>query len=169
MNESAIDSKLIRYAGIKSPNEIARETGLEPEEVARRTEEIFDRVSISPEKMAAKNIFQLQEIVAKQMERVANASNEDVARLGNTAAGAIGRLQLAVEKMLALQNADSTEKDRAASIVFADIAEKSAYRVLGRVEERLKSLESLPLELEPEYIRTELREIMVEVASEYDI
>lgn len=160
MNESAIDSKLIRYAGIKSANEIAMETGLEPEEVARRTEEIFDRVSISPEKMAAKNIFQLQEIVAKQMERVANASNEDVARLGNTAAGAIGRLQLAVEKMLALQSKDTLERDEAYSRALAGMVDKAMQRAIGELKQRHPEIEAMEL---GEILETHLVEIAVEM------
>lgn len=159
-SESAIDSRLVRDHGIKSYNEIALETGLEPDEVARRTEEIFDRVSISPEKMAAKNIFQLQEIVAKQMERVANAKDEDVARLGNTAAGAIGRLQAAVEKMLEMQSKNTLERDEAYSRALAGMVDKAMQRAIGELKQRHPELDAAEL---GEVLETHLVEIAVEM------
>jgi hypothetical protein len=160
MRESAIDSLLIRYAGIKSANDIADMTGLEPEDVVRRTQELLASIMLSPEQLVAKNIFQLMEIAAAQFERFASATDEDVARLGNTAAGAVGRIQGAVEKIIALQKADYTERDAHTGHLIA----KAVSRAADRVMEQLGSdrLEASKLEIE-EAIITQLVEIAPEV------
>lgn len=157
-SESAIDSKLMRYAGIKSYSELARETGLDPEEVGRRTQEIFDRVMLSPEQMAAKNIYQLQEIVAQQLERVGHAKDEDVARLGNTAAGALGRINKEIDTLKGLQAKDSSERDLAMGAFIATQVEEAADRAWKKLQQReVQSLEEVQ-----NTILTELQEIAIE-------
>lgn len=159
--ESAIDSILVKYAGIKSPEEIADETGLDAPEVARRTQEIMDRVMLSPEQLVAKNIYQLMEISNKQFERFAGAKDEDVARLGNTAAGSIGRIQLATEKLLALQQKDHTERDEAYGRALATLVDKAMQRAIGELKVRHP-------EIDAGQLATVVESHLVEIALEMD-
>lgn len=156
--ESYIDSILVQNAGLKSINEIAEDTGLDPEEVARRTQAIFERVMLTPDQLAAKNVYLYQQIANVQIERFKHADDENIARLGNTAAGALGRLQNAIEKMMELQGKDTTERDIAMGHVIALSVEKAADKVYEKLQTR--QIESVS-EVQ-EAIITELTEIAVE-------
>lgn len=160
MRESAIDSLLVQYAGIKTPNDIAEMTGLTPEDVVRRTNEILGSIMLSPEQLVAKNIFQLMEIASAQFERFSRASDEDVARLGNTAAGAVGRIQGAVEKIIALQKADYSERDAHTGHIIARAVSEAADKVIAQLS--AGSLEVSKIEVE-EAIITQLVEMSPEV------
>jgi|SRR5690606_15498201 dGTP triphosphohydrolase len=146
MRESAIDSLLIRYAGIKSPNDIAAETGLEPEDVARRTQELLDRVTLTEEEVFAKLMFQMQEQIAKMAERVENASNEDAARLSNTLAGLAGRILKAQDdRKKALEKGENRERDAVFSRSLVMLVEMATYGLLEYVAQEYPEIEPQPL------------------------
>lgn len=163
MRESAIDSLLIRYAGIKSPNDIAAETGLEPEDVARRTQELLDRVTLTFPQRRAKAIFQLDEINAEMASRYKNAANEDLARLGNTAAGAIGRVLAELRAIEKDAKEHEAEQQEAMGRILANLVDKAMNRAIGELKQRYPEIETDSL---GEIVETHLIEIAAEMDAE---
>jgi hypothetical protein len=163
MKESAIDSLLIRYAGVKSANDIAEETGLEPEEVLRRTQELLDRVTLTFPQRRAKAIFQLDEITAEMAGRYKRADDENLARLGNTAAGAIGRV---LGELRALEkDAKEHEEEQAAAMgrVLATLVDRAMNRAIGELKQRHPEIETGVLS---EIVESHLIEIAAEMDGE---
>lgn len=163
MRESAIDSLLIRYAGIKSANDIADMTGLEPEDVVRRTSEILDTVSLTFPQRRAKAIFQLDEINAEMASRYKSADDENLARLGNTAAGAIGRVlgELRAIEKDAKEHED--EQKEAMGRILANLVDKAMQRAIGELKQRHPEIETESL---AKVVETHLVEIAAEMDAE---
>lgn len=157
MKESAIDSIIIRDSGIKSVAEIANDTGLEPEDVERRRQEIFDRIELTKHETFLKAIFQFQEMVAELQSRYKVSSNEDLARVTNSAAGALGRLVKLMQDLEALASKDTTEQQAVYARQWASILEASYNQLLGRLHERHPEIDGVELQKELNDI------IMVEV------
>ena len=158
--ESAIDSILVKYAGIKSAEEIADETGLDPEDVVRRTQAIFDRVKLTVENQLAKNIHQLSQIVNSQLDNIKGAKDEDVARLGNTAAASISRLSKEVEALRVLQERNTTDRDEVYARSFATAIDRALQRSIGQLKSRYPELEESVL---GELLQVNLIEIALEM------
>lgn len=163
MRESKIDSLLVQYAGIKTPNDISEITGLEPEDVVRRTQEIFDRMTLTNHQIYAKALFQLQEIVSQQQEALSGALPEDVARLGNTAAGAIGRMVKLVQDLEALADKDTAERDASYARSLATLVDRAMQRAIGELKQRHPEIETEALS---EIVETHLVEIAAEMDAE---
>jgi len=161
MRESAIDSLLVQYAGIKTPNDIADMTGLAPEDVVRRTQEILDRVTLTSHQIYAKAMFQLQEIISDQRDAVKGAAPEDVARVGNTAAGAIGRMVKLTQDLEAMANKDASEQKEVMGRVLANLVDKAMQRAIGELKQRHP-------EIETEQLGGILETHLIEIAAEMD-
>lgn len=161
MNESAIDSYLVQYAGVRSPRDIGEETGLSAEEVARRTQEILDRVTLTNAQRRAKLIFQLDEVTAEMASRYKTARDEDLARLGNTAAGAVGRILGELRAMEKDAKEDQDELERAYARQLVRIVEASFNRYLGKLEAKFPELDRAQMEMD-------FQDMIVSVAAEWD-
>lgn len=136
MKESAIDSLLIQFAGVKSARDIGELTGLEPGEVVRRTQEILDRVVLTNAQRRAKLIFQLDEITAEMASRYKSARDEDLARLGNTAAGAIGRVLGELRALEKDARENAVEQEEVMGRVLASMVDKALQRAVGELRVR---------------------------------
>lgn len=163
MKESAIDSIIIRDSGIKSVAEIANDTGLEPEDVERRRQEIFDRIELTKHQLYMKALFQLQEIVAQQQAALKGAAPEDVARLGNTAAGAVGRSVKLVQDLEAMANKDTAERDAVYARQLVKMVDSAMNRAIGELKSRHPELDVGELS---EVLEANLMEIAVEMDEE---
>lgn len=141
MNESAIDSYLVQYAGVRSPRDIGEETGLSAEEVARRTQEMFDRVTLTNAQRRAKLIFQLDEVTAEMASRYKSARDEDLARLGNTAAGAVGRILGELRAMEKDAKEDQDELELATGRTLATMVDRAMNRAIGELKKRHPEIE----------------------------
>lgn len=161
MKESAIDSLLVRYAGIKSPNDIAELTGLSPEEVAQKTQQILDRVTLTFPQRRAKAIFQLDEINAEMAGRYKNAANEDLARLGNTAAGAIGRVLGELRAIEKDAKEHEEEQQQAMGRILATLVDRAMNRAIGELKQRHP-------EIETDHLGEVLEAHLIEIAAEMD-
>lgn len=160
MRESAIDSLLVQYAGIKTPNDIADMTGLTPEDVVRRTQEILDRVTLTEEQLFAKMLFQMQEQIAEMAQRVPKAVDEDAARLSNTLAGLSGRVLKAQEdRRKALATGQNSERDAAYARSLVMLVELATYGLLEYVTEQYP-------EIEPEPLKAKFGELLNQAALE---
>ncbi len=160
MRESAIDSLLVQYAGIKTPNDIAEMTGLTPEDVVRRTQEILDRVTLTEEQLFAKMLFQMQEQIAEMAQRVPKAVDEDAARLSNTLAGLAGRVLKAQEdRRKALAAGQNSERDAAYARSLVMLVELATYGLLEYVAEQYP-------EIEPEQLKAKFGELLNQAALE---
>ena len=163
MRESAIDSLLVQYAGIKTPNDIADMTGLTPEDVVRRTQEILDRVTLTNAQRRAKLIFQLDEITAEMSSRYKTAKDEDLARLGNTAAGAIGRILGELRALEKDARENELEQEQAMGRILASMVDKAMQRAIGELKARHPEIETDNL---GKIVESHLVEIALEMDSE---
>lgn len=161
MRESAIDSLLIRYKGVRSANELSEMTGLTPEDVVRRQDEILSGVLMSEDQMFAKMLFQMQEQIAEMGVRVPKAVDEDAARLSNTLAGLAGRVLKAVEDRRKLKDKDSKAAEVAQARQALAIVESSFNRYLGMLKERYPDINEKQIE-------GEFYDVLIEVAAEHD-
>src|SRR5690606_5545875 len=104
-----------------------------------------------------KAIFQFQEMVAELQSRYKVSSNEDLARVTNSAAGALGRLVKLMQDLEALASKDTTEQQAVYARQWASILEASYNQLLGRLHERHPEIDGVELQKELNDI------IMVEV------
>lgn len=161
MKESAIDSYLIQFAGVRSANDLAEETGLLPEEVVRRTQELLDRVVLTFPQRRAKAIFQLDEVVAEMASRYKGASDEDLSKLGSTAAGAVGRVLRELRDMEKDARQYEGEQQAVMERALATLVDRAMNRVIGELKVRHPEIEESVL---TGLVQTNL----VEVAREMD-
>lgn len=161
MKQSAIDGILISGAGIKTPNELAEATGYTAEEVVRRTQELLDSVQLTNSQRRAKLIFQLDEVTAEMRSRYKTANDENLARLGNTAAGAVGRVLGELRAMEKDAKDDQDELERVYARQLVRIVEASFNRYLGKLEAKFPELDRSATEME-------FQEMILTVAAEWD-
>lgn len=161
MKESAIDSFLVQWAGLKSANQLSEETGLEPEEVARRTQELLDKVSLTFPQRRAKAIFQLDEITAEMTARYKRASDEDLSKLGSTASQAIARVLKELRDMERDAKEHEAEQQVAMGRVLAGMVDKAMNRAIGELRARYP-------EIEEEHLSGLVQANLVEIAREMD-
>lgn len=159
---SAVNNLLIRYAGIKTPEEIAELTGLEPIQVAQRTKELLSSIDILDiHERRAKLIIQLEIWADDMAERIPEASDKYAAGILN----AVGSIKKTVLAELKAQQKESSGEVVALQARYAQqmvkIVESSYYKQLGRLQERFPDVPVEDLE-------EEFRETMREVAKEYD-
>ena len=160
MKESAIDSLLVQYAGIRSPRDIGEMTGLEPEDVVRRTQEILDRVTLTNAQRRAKLIFQLDEVTSEMASRYKTARDEDLARLGNTAAGAIGRILGELRAIEKDAKENQLEQEEATGRVLATMVDRALQRAIGELKVRHPEIDASVL---GELVETHLVEVAREI------
>lgn len=89
MGDPHIDAMLIRWAGVKSYDEIGEMTGIAPLEVARRTKDALAAVGVlEMHERRVKLMMTLESIIAEVDTRKEDASNRDLGGLLNASRAA---------------------------------------------------------------------------------
>lgn len=142
MRQTAIDSHIVKFSGVYSPAEIGEAIGFSPEEVVRRRQEIFDTVALTNGERRAKLIFQLDEITAEMHGRYRTANDENLARLGNTAAGAIGRVLGELRALEKDAREDEAAREESVGRLLASMVDRALQRAVGELRVRHPEIDS---------------------------
>lgn len=162
-NEGAIDSLLVRFAGVKSPNEIAEMTGIAPEDVARRTAEILNSIDfLSIQQKRAKTMIVLEEIVAEVLGRIPDATDRNASGMLNSLRGTASTLLKELERMEIAEREDQQAQLGAYTRRFVEIVQRSYDRAIGELSAKYP-------EAGTEDITNIVNERILEVSREYDL
>lgn len=106
LDQERVDEIIWRGAGVKSVRKIAEETGLKPEEVLRRKNELLEEVDpLTIQQTRQRLLIDLQRIARKTQEDYDNAPFEFKAGLMNSA---VASMKLVLAEMTRAEKADNT-------------------------------------------------------------
>ena len=109
LDQERVDELIWRGAGVKSVRKIAEETGLKPEEVLRRKNELLDEVDpLTIQQTRQRLIIDLQRIARKTQEDYEASPFEFKAGLVNSA---VASMKLVLAEMTRAEKADSSKVD----------------------------------------------------------
>lgn len=159
---SSVDQLLIRYAGIKSPVEIAEITGIPAEDIARRIQEVLNSVDIlTIDQKRAKMVIALESMIAEAQERMSTATDRVIGSILNSTGGNITRVLNELEAMETRTKTDIEAINRRRAYELVTIVERSFDRSLGELSVRYP-------EVDQEEIQEVFRSHLLTVAREYD-
>lgn len=157
-----IDAMLIRYAGVKSPDEVEELTGVPAMEVAKRTKAALGKIDIlDVAEKRAKLMLRLEAMVAEVEGRITDASDRNLGALINASRGSI---QTILKELREIEKASKEDVDTVVNRVSQNmvaIVERSYDRQLGRLSERFP-------EIPKDDLAREFRETILEISAEYD-
>lgn len=100
LDQSRVDELIWRHAGLKPVRDIAEMTGLKPEEVLRRKNELLDGVDVlSIEQKRQRLLIELDGMARDARDRAQKASDEFYAGTVNAASGAIKTMLAELARM----------------------------------------------------------------------
>lgn len=100
VDQSRIDEIIWRHSGVKSIRQIAEETGIRPEEVLRRKNELLDSVdSLSIQQKRQRLLVELDGMARDARDKAKNIDSEFYAGTINAATGAIKALLVELARM----------------------------------------------------------------------
>lgn len=159
---SNADSLLIRYYSIKSPKEIAEITGIPEMDIAQRTQKLLgERNYLSEHSKVNAILFRMETLMAELEDRMADASNRDVAAIANSAAGLAGRMVAEMRKVREETKVDADAAKNQYAMELVKIVERAFDRTFGE-------LKALYPEIEGEVLRETINNNILEIAREYD-
>lgn len=107
LDQERVDEAIWRGAGIKSVRTLAAETGLKPEEVLRRKNELLDEVDpLTIQQTRQRLIIDLQHIARKTQEDYESSPVEFKAGLVNSA---VASMKLVLAEMTRAEKADNSK------------------------------------------------------------
>lgn len=160
IDQDRIDKAIWKSIGIKSVRQIADETGLKPEEVLRRKNELLDEIDVlTISEVRQRTAVELQSIARKTQEDYDSAPFEFKSGLMNSAVAA---MKVVLQEMNRLEKADNSKVEQLNQL---------RVRELGRmvemaVKKTLKSIQDtyeVPYEEMEEMFRRHLQETAIEV------
>lgn len=159
---SGIDQKLINYAGVLTPVQIAEILGIDPQDVAKRTLEVLNSIDIfTVEQMRAKQMIMLNQLIAEALNRLPTASEKAAPALMNATGGNIQRAIKELGEIEARAQENHSKLENAYARRMADIVARSFDRYLGR-------LGVLYPEIDPTELATGFQETILQIAREID-
>lgn len=162
MEANSIDQTLIRFYGVKSPEEIAEITGISAISVAKRTEEALGRRDYLGEAARIQLLMAKLEGMADAIQqRLPDMSDRNVSAAVNAAAGAMGRVLGQLTKIQAANRVDLDTVNKRHAQEMVSIVERAGDRVFGE-------LAALYPNMEPDEIQQRFRDNILAVAREVD-
>lgn len=157
-----IDSLLIRYYSVKSPEEISVITGIPAMEIAKRTEEALGRRDYLGEAAKVQTILARMEAAAAELEsRLPDASDRNASAIGNSIGGLLGRALGELRKVRQETRIDLDAVHSRYADEMVRIVEASYNRQLGKLAERYPDVPQEDLE-------AEFHELVLTVSREAD-
>lgn len=162
MEANSIDQTLIRFYGVKSPEEIAEITGISAISIAKRTEEALGRRDYLGEAARIQLLMAKLEGMADEIQqRLPDMSDRNVSAAVNAAAGAMGRVLGQLTKIQAANRVDLDAVHSRYADEMVRIVEASYNRQLGKLAERYPDVPQEDLE-------AEFHELVLTVSREAD-
>lgn len=160
---SSIDETLIRYAGVKSPQEISDLTGIPAEDVLRRIHEVLNSIDIlSIEQMRAKMVIMLLGFIAEIDARRDAAVDRNFAAMANAVGGNISRVLKELEDTEKRTKLDIEAINRRRAHELVEMLEKTYDKSIGELAAMFPQADL------PE-IETIFRKNLMILAAEYDL
>lgn len=159
---SSIDERLIRYAGVKTPEEISEITGIPALDVVRRIHEVLNSVDIlTIEQKRAKMVLTLETMVAEAVSRISSATDRNIGALLNSTGGNVTRVLNELEAMETRTKMDIEAINKRRAHELVTIVERSFDRSLGELSARYPDVDQ-------DEIQAVFRAHLMTVANEYD-
>lgn len=160
---TSIDETLIRYAGVKTPQEIADLTGIPAEDVARRIHEVLNSIDVlTIDQMRAKMVITLQGFVAEVDARKETAVDRNFAAMANAAGGNISRVLKELDDMERRTKVDIEAINQRRAHELVSMLERTFDRSVGELLARFP-------EVDQDEIEAVFRKHLVALAAEYDL
>ena len=164
MEDSALDRTLIRQYGLRTPEEIGFELGIDAHEVMRRTEELLGERDYLQEEAQIKAIMAaLQEVVTVGLNRIKSGepSNRDISGIMNAITNGVNKQLSVLDRIHQRSQANLEQVHRRYAQELARIAEE-AYN--GFMQELVEDYPEIPIgELEARY-----QAKVIQVAAKHD-
>lgn len=157
-----MDQILIRDYGRLTPEEIGEKTGIDPLEVAKRTEAALGKRDYLSEDAHMKITMLRLESMAEELEsRLPNMKDKDVSAAVNSAAGALGRVLKEVREIRRDSEADAAAMEQSYGLAMTRIIERAHDRMLGALSVKYPNVDQ-------DDLKADFQEFILEVAREYD-
>lgn len=162
MGDPHIDAMLIRWAGVKSYDEIGEITGIAPLEVARRTKDALAAVGVlEVHERRVKLMMTLESIIAEVDTRKEDASNRDLGGLLNASRAAAATILKELREIEKSNRADLDAVNRRHAQEMVRIVERAGERVIGALTERFPGVAA-------DDIHAMLRQNILDISHEVD-
>lgn len=149
-----INRLLVDGHGVKSAQVISDETGIPPEDVARRTRELFEAVDVlTIEDKRAKLVLQLESMVGQLSARMAGASDKSISGIANSARSAIGSVLKELADMESRSQVDVTAITQNMGRTLGELLNISLTHLREELKERYGTSDDEIMELVKEGVR----------------
>lgn len=159
---NGVDQKLIRWYGVLTPEQIAKETGLEADYVAKRTQELLGTRDYLGDAARVNALMTRMETAAAELEsRLPEASDRNASAIGNSIGGLLGR-SLGELRKLRDETRDDADAVRASyAKMLVAIVEAAFYKTKADLAELYPDLAS-------EEIDTVFNSNLKQISAKYD-